>query len=84
MKELILGALVLITLIVSFTYMGGGYNNVNWDQLVPLFKALIPYLFVVGFPLIITLAAVLIVKAGKTGAHLVTDVAKHKPSKRPR
>ena len=83
MKEPIFGAIAIVALYIGFTALMGGYNDVQWGYLVPLFKTLIPYLFVIGFPLIIILAAIIIVKTGKTGAHLVADIAKQ-PPKRPR
>lgn len=66
---------VIVFLVISFGFAAlfGGYDDMNWDELIPLFKIGIPYLFIIGFPVILTLTVLFTVKVGDTG----TTIAKN-------
>jgi hypothetical protein len=84
MKEPIIGFIAIIALVIGFTAATTGYSDVDLSQIVPLFKALIPYVLVVGFPVLIVATAIIIAKATLTGAHLAKDIVTHKrPRKHP-
>lgn len=52
------------------------FGTIYWDNLVPLFRILLPYLMVIGFPILIVLIILMIIKIPKQGAKLTWDLFK--------
>lgn len=50
------------------------WGTINWDQLIPLFKILIPFLIVVGLPLFIVLIILVLVKSSRQGVRLTWNL----------
>jgi hypothetical protein len=74
-NELTLGKVLLyimafIAVIIGFSMTFGGYDHTHPDELIPLLRVLIPYLLLIGTPVILTLIILAIVKTTTTGIRL--------------
>ena len=74
--KIILYIVITLVVIFGFTALLGGYDNVDTEQIVPLFRILIPYLLVIGTPVILTLIILAIVKSINTGHRLAKEALK--------
>ncbi len=51
-------------------------NSIQWDQIIPLIKALLPFLFIIGVPVIITVIIYVAVQILKYGGKWCVGFAK--------
>ena len=76
MKRIML--LLILTSQILAEWGPEGYvpdNSINWDQLVPLFRALIAVGLVVGFPIIVTVVIYSVVQILKYGLNWAFGLA---------
>lgn len=52
------------------------FGEIRWEQVVPLFKILLPYLLIVGLPILVVLSFLLVIKITKCGFGTVWDLLK--------
>ena len=52
------------------------WGDIYWDELIPLFRILLPYLMVVGLPILIVIILIMIIRIPKHGAKLSWDLIK--------
>jgi len=52
------------------------FGDINWDELVPLFRILLPYIMVSGFAIIVVLILIAVIRIPKYGAKISWDLFK--------
>jgi len=52
------------------------WGTIYWDELVPLFRILLPYLMIVGLPIIIVLILLAVIRIPKYGIKITWDLFK--------
>lgn len=79
-KQVILALGILFSFIFIPYVIQGGYKE-DAENIVPLFQILIPYLLLVGAPLIITAIIVFLVKTTSTGVTITRQIITGKETK---
>ncbi len=52
------------------------WGDIRWEQLVPLFRILLPYLMIVGLPILVVIILISVIRIPKHGAKLSWDLIK--------